>query len=127
MFFYAGQSGAYQCQETNIGFEDAAVQAGYRKADRFIQADLDGTVVTLPVVDGVFYAPDYPGEEESEEAQEDDLFYDSFTGWVTENDLETLGYEAPSMPLAPLSQWKMGPITSHFSETGKRHVRSFQR
>ena len=92
--FYPGQTGAYQCCEENTAFAEAAMEAGYQRASRFIDVDLEGTVVSLPVVDGVFYAPEYPGEEEDQETGEDSLFYDSFAGWSMERDWETMGYSA---------------------------------
>ena len=92
--FYPGQRGAYECNGENVAFEEAAIQAGYRRASRMIEVSLDGTTVTVPVVDGVFYAPEYPEPEESRE-EEDSLFYDSFTGWCLKGEWESMGYEAP--------------------------------
>jgi len=92
--FYSGQKGAYDCEPENTSFADAAEQAGYRKADRFIQVEMEGTRASLPVVDGAFYAPEVPEGLNGPE-DDDPVFISCFTGWTLERDWESMGESAP--------------------------------
>ena len=93
--FYPGQNGAYECEAENISFADAAETAGYRKADGYVEVDMEGIRETFPVIDGVFFAPELPEEIERPEDSDAPLFANQFTGWTVSSDWETLGYEAP--------------------------------
>ena len=93
--FYTGQKGTYECTEENTGFADAAIQAGYRKADRFIEVDMEGIRESLPVIDGKLYSPELPEGFPVPEDTGDPLFTECFSGWTLESDWTGLGYEAP--------------------------------
>jgi len=87
--FYPGQRGAYLCEEENASFLEAAELAGYQKTDRFIEVNMDGIKESVPVIDGVFYAPELPEDFPMPESAEDSIFVDEFCGWLLENDLRT--------------------------------------
>ena len=93
--FYPHQKGAYECSNENSAFIEAAQQAGYTMADRYIEVRMEGTVQTYPVVNGYLAAPSLPAELKPEKTDEDPFFTDSFTGWTVERDWETMGYDAP--------------------------------
>jgi len=96
--FYSGQTGIYECEMENTAFIDAAEQAGYRKADRFIEVDMEGIRESMPVIDGMLYAPELPEEFPVPEDDGDPLFVDSFSGWMPESEWEEAGYEASVYP-----------------------------
>ena len=87
--FYPGQRGAYLCEEENASFLEAAEIAGYQKTDRFIEVNMDGIKESVPVIDGVFYAPELPEDFPMPESAEDSIFVDEFCGWLLEDDLMT--------------------------------------
>ena len=93
--FYTGQKGTYICEEANTSFAEAAVQAGYRKAERFIEVDMEGIRESLPVIDGKLYAPELPEGFPVPEDTGDPLFTECFGGWMVESDWAEQGYEAP--------------------------------
>ena len=96
--FFSGQTGIYQCEEENTAFAEAAEQAGYRKADRFIEVDMDGVRESMPVIDGMLYAPELPEEYSIPEDDGDPLFADRFSGWTPEEEWTESGYEAAVYP-----------------------------
>ena len=96
--FYSGQTGIYECEMENTAFIDAAEQAGYRKADRFIEVDMEGIRESMPVIDGMLYAPELPEEFPVPEDDGEPLFVDSFSGWIPESEWEEAGYEASVYP-----------------------------
>ena len=85
--FYSGQRGTYQCEEENTAFLEAAEQAGYQKADRFIEVNMEGITESLPVVHGVLYAPELPEAYPEPESAEDSIFENAFQGWYVEDEL----------------------------------------
>ena len=96
--FFSGQTGIYECEEENTAFAEAAEQAGYRKADRFIEVDMEGVWESMPVIDGMLYAPELPEEFPVPEDDGDLLFVDRFSGWIPESEWEEAGYEAAVYP-----------------------------
>ena len=93
--FYSGQKGAYECSEENVTFAEAAEQAGYWKADSYIEVDMEGIRESLPVLNGSFFAPELPEEIGEPEQGDDPFFAERFMGWMTESDLNNMGPEAP--------------------------------
>ena len=55
---------------------------------------MEGIRESLPVVEGVFYAPEVPGSLNGPE-DDDPVFISCFTGWTLERDWESMGEEAP--------------------------------
>ena len=93
--FYSGQKGVYDCDPENTSFTDAAEQAGYRKADGYVEVDMEGIRGTYPIMGGMLTDPELPEEIEKPDNGGDPLFANSFIGWTLEREWETLGYEAP--------------------------------
>lgn len=81
--FYEGQSGYFLCSEDNIAFIEAAEEAGYEQADRFVTAMLDdgAAVMELPVRNDMVLLPECP--QDLIGPYEEDLFFaNAFAGWT---------------------------------------------
>jgi len=118
--FYSGQRGTYQCEEENTAFLEAAEQAGYQKADRFIEVNMEGITESLPVVHGVLYAPELPEAYPEPESAEDSIFENAFQGWYVENELLT-GDTYPMLytPGTPIAVNEDTQSLNLFGEWGK--------
>lgn len=81
--FVVGQNGGYSSAETNKSFVNAAVEAGYVRADRFVLVKMDNSITQeAAVVDGQLVLPSKP--DTLGVPAEDELTTYQFTGWTVE-------------------------------------------
>lgn len=79
--FVAGQNGGYSSAETNKSFVNAAVEAGYVRADRFVLVKMDNSITQeAAVVDGQLVLPSKP--DTLGVPVEDELTTYQFAGWT---------------------------------------------